>query len=225
MSAPNQDTIIKKQLQLSQLEVIFRGPLVKDSIVETLSDLTNLDIRYNFEHKIIWVKSEEANYYLVDGDGSQLVHWKKHVQRLVIQPYVETETYQAGDAIYLNGKIYRASQNVPVDTNPLDNQDYWQVIVGESVTYRYLINNQSEIIVYTEIRNPMFSVILGTFETDVNDDYIIGDDGMIKINNQEIVEPYIVRRDDLPNVGGRAYQIIFEEDSLPVLVTGAVNIK
>ena len=29
----------KKQLQLSQLELIFKGPLVKDSIVNSLSDL------------------------------------------------------------------------------------------------------------------------------------------------------------------------------------------
>ena len=44
---PSENLFPKKQLQLAQLELVFRGPLVKDSIVQNLIDLTNLNLLYN----------------------------------------------------------------------------------------------------------------------------------------------------------------------------------
>lgn len=225
MSAPQNSPILKTQPQNAQLELIFRGPLVKGSQVESLTDLVALDIRYNYEHRTVWVKDLESNYFLIDGDGTQLSHWKKHSTRLILELYNPLNSYQAGDTVYLAGKIYKASQNVPVGTTPLDNLNYWEVIVGEIVTQRYIFKQQSSVIIYTEIRNPMFQIVLGTIEIDVNDDYVIGDDGMINIINPEIIQANIVRRTDLVNNNGKAYEISFEEDSLPVLLEGAINVK
>lgn len=225
MSAPQNSPILKTQPQNAQLELIFRGPLVKGSQVESLTELVALDIRYNYKHRTVWVKDLESNYFLIDGDGTQLSHWKKHTNRLIIELYNPLNVYQQGDTVYLSNKIYNAKQNVPVGTNPLDNLDYWQIISGESITQRFVFKQQSNVIIYTEIRNPIFQIVLGTLETDVNDDYVIGDDGMINIINPEIIQANIKRRTDLVNNNGKAYEISFEEDSLPVLLEGAINVK
>lgn len=215
----------KKQLQLSQLELIFKGPLVKDSIVNSLSDLTNFNVNYNFEHKSVWVKDEEANYYLFSGDGSEISHWKREISRLVIEQYKANETWSKDTVVYLGGKIYKAKQDVPINYNPLDYENYWLLIAGDSVTYRYIFNNVSSIIIYTDIKNPIFEVILGTFEFDSEGSYVIDSNGLIKLNNQEIVEAYIEKREDLVDNNGSPYEISFEENSLPVLLTGVVNVK
>ena len=90
---------------------------------------------------------------------------------------------------------------------------------------RTIFKEKSNIIFYTEVRNPMFQIVLGELETNIEEEYVTGDDGMINILNPEIVQAYIKRRTDLPNNLGRAYELIFEENSVPVLKTGAINIK
>lgn len=222
---PQQLQFPKKQLQLAQLEVIFRGPLLKDSIVNNLNNLKTLNLSYNYEHKMVWVKSEQANYYLFDGDGSEISHWKKQVGRVVIEQYLANQTWAEGDTVYLGGKIYKAKQNVPINFNPIDYGNYWLLIAGDSITSRYIFNDLSSVIIYTEIKNPIFEIIIGTFELNPESNYVIDSDGLIKINNPEIVDAYIERRDDLPNNNGKAFEISFEEDSLPILLTGAINIK
>lgn len=225
MATPQESIFPKKQPQLAQLEIIFRGPLVKDSIVNNLIDLTTLNLNYNYAHKMIWVKSEEANYYLFDGDGSEIIHWKKQVGSVVIEQYVSNQTWKQGDTVYLSGKIYKAQQNVPLLYNPIDYPTYWLLIAGESITYRYIFNNVSSVIVYSTIKNPIFNIIIGNFVLDIDLNYVLDTDGLIKIENQEIVDAFVKRRDDLPNNNGMAYEIMFEENSLPVLLTGAINIK
>jgi hypothetical protein len=222
---PAENLFPKKQLQLAQLELVFRGPLVKDSIVQNLIDLTNLNLLYNYEHKMIWVKSEQANYYLFDGDGSEIIHWKKLVGRVVIEQYQSNQTWSQGDTVYLGGKIYKALQNVPLLYNPIDYPLYWLTISGESITYRYIFNNLSSVIIYSDIKNPVFTIIIGNFVLDVDLNYVLDTDGLILIENPEVIDAYIKRRDDLPNNNGMAYEIKFEENSLPVLLTGAINIK
>lgn len=225
MAAPGLSPVLKTQPQNAQLEIIFRGPLVKNSQVLSLDDLIALDIRYNYKHKIVWVEEIESNYFLVDGDGSQLSHWKKHATRLILDAYNPLVPYQTGDTIYLAGKIYKAKEELVPGISPLNNLDKWEVIVGEIVTQRYIFKDQSTLIFYTEIRNPMFTIVTGTIETNEDDDYIIGDDGMINIINPVYVDGYIIRRSDLPNNMGKAYELSFEEDSEPVLLTGAINVK
>ena len=214
----------KKQKQLAQLEIVFAGPLIKDSIVNDLSELILLNVNYNYEHKIVWVKSEESNYYLYSGDGSILNNWKKHSTKLILEQYTN-KTYQEGETVYLSGKIFKATQNVPLLYNPLDYPAYWLTISGESLTHRYIFINQSNVLVYTDIKNPLFEIILGTFEQDVDLNYLLDSTGLIKINDQEIVEAYIKRRDDLPNDNGVPYEIIFESNLNPIGLVGVINIK
>lgn len=218
--------ISETQPQIAQLELLFAGPLVKDSMVEVLTDLINLNPLFNYTHRLVWVKSEKANFYLDNGDGTSLINWKKQIGRVVVDVYDPTQTYQRKDTVYFSGKIYSALQNVPTNTNPLDNESYWLVIAGETETARYLFTNTSSVLIYTEIRNPIFEIIIG--------DFVFNEDGTIKLNdetglaelsNKEIIDAFVIQREDLENNNGVAYQVIFEENSVPVLLTGCVNIK
>lgn len=215
------------QPQIAQLECLFKGPLVKDSLVETIDDLLLLNTQFNYSHKIVWVKSEQANYFLNSGDGSSVSNWIKSVSRVVIQRYDSANVYKQYDTVYLSGKIYSASQDVPQGYDPLSHADYWTVISGETATYRYLFQNTASVIVYTEIRNPSFQVILCDFVLDIDNNIIVDPTtGLAQIQNVEYVNASIVRREDLPDNNGKAYEISFwENEEETNQVSGCVNIK
>lgn len=215
----------KIQPQVAQLEILFKGPLVKGQMVDLLSDLLTLNINYNYEHKIVWVKEKQANYFLIDGDGSEATHWKKHVANLVIEQYSPIREWFEGDTVYLSGRIYKALQDVPLNYNPIDYPAYWLMISGESITYRYMFNNTSSVIIFSDIKNPIFQIIKGELEQDVDLNYVLDTDGLILVNNPEFIDAFIKRRTDIPNNNGMAYEIIFEENSLPVNLTGVINVK
>jgi hypothetical protein len=217
--------ISRTQPQIAQLELKFAGPLVKGSIVELVSDL--LSLTNNYSHKLVWVKEHSCNYYLDNGDGSNLSNWKKSSARVVISIYDSAATYLAGDCVYQTGKIYAAKINVPINHSPMDYENYWQVISGETETYRYLFTNASSIIIYTEIRNPKFEIILGEFVYDINGTIVFNEEtGLAELSNKEIVEAFVLQREDLPLNNGVAYEIRFYEDSvLSPQVSGCINVK
>lgn len=211
------------QPQFVQLELNFKGPLIKDMQVDNINDLITLNINYNYEHKLVWVKNDENYYYLINGNGSLLSHWKKLSQKLTIEQYQNKE-YLSGEIVYLNNKIYLAKQDVPININPLDNLLYWEIIVGEIQTTRLMINNQNSLIIYTSIVNPYFEIFEGSFEFN-NGTPIMDSDNLIKLNNAEKTEAQIIRRYDLINNNGKAYEIKFFENNLPYNLTGIINIK
>lgn len=225
MDTPTHINPVKTQSQIAQLELLFRGPLVKNSIVNTLQDLVGLDNRYNYEHKIVWVKEAKTNYYLDNGNGSNLDNWVKVSSSALIPTYNKDEQYQPGDiVIYLN-KLYVATSEVPLDKNPIDNKDLWSGVTGESVTYRYVFVEQSEIQINVDITNPIISVGTCTFEKDIRDNYVVDSDGLIKVIDYEEIGVTIKRRDDLPSTNGKTYEIKFIEDGAPVKLTGVINIR
>jgi hypothetical protein len=215
------------QPQLAQLEVLFSGPLVKDSLVGAISDLIELDVNYNYSHRLVWVKEAATFYYLDNGTGSELSNWIKLSSRVVITKYSATSTYQTGDCVFLNRKIYSAIQAVPVGYNPLDYEDYWLCITGESETYRYLFTTKSSVILYTEIRNPKFEVILGDFEYESDGVTIKYDSvtGLASLTNTEIIEAFVKKREDLDNDNGVPYEISFFADDTTTTLTGCINVK
>lgn len=215
------------QPQIAQLECLFKGPLIKDSIVETVDDLILLNAQYNYDHKIVWVKSEQANYFLNSGDGSSINHWVKSVSRVVIQQYNSNSTYKQSDTVYLSGKLYSASQDVPVGYNPLSYPNYWTVISGETSTFRYIFQSTSSVIIYTEVRNPQFEVILCDFVKDGDNNIQIDPTtGLAEIQNVEVVWASVLRREDLSDNNGKAYEISFFEDDEEIeQVSGCINIK
>lgn len=212
------------QPQYVQLDLKFKGPLISDMQVNNVNDLISLNINYNYVHKLVWVKNSEAMYYLIDGNGSLLSHWKKFSQKLTIEQYQSNKEYVQGDIVYLNNKLYLALQNVPINTSPSDNLTYWQIIVGDIQTVRLMFNNQSSIIIYTNIVNPFFTIVEGTFEFSGGIP-IMDSDGLIKVINGETIEAQIKRRTDLPNNNGKPYEISFFENNLPFQTTGVINIK
>ena len=116
--------ITQTQPQVSQLEIKYAGPLVKDSIVEKLEDLVNpekFSMSLNYQHRRVWIKEYGCEYYLDNGDGTRLENWKRAIGRLVIRTWSEYENYQEGDVVNYFGKLYVAKQNITVpSTEKLD---------------------------------------------------------------------------------------------------------
>lgn len=218
--------------QVAQLEIKYQGPLIKDSVVEKLVDLTNLDTRaWNYQHRRVWVKEYACEYYLNSGDGSKLEHWKRAIGRMVVNRWMNGESYQEGDIVSLGGKLYFAtcdivaielyenSDNPTFVTgyvwtnstgvtqpmpNPETNEEVWQVVTGEIETYRYLFTNTNEILIWTEVRNPIFEVILGDVVTDSQGSIVLNPEtGLAELTNKEIVEACIIQA----NLNG-AYKLL-----------------
>ena len=174
------------------------------------------------------------DYYIDNGDGSVLSNWRKEIARAVVEQWNPTETYQEGDTVHLGGKLYNALKDVPAGISPAINEEYWQCICGETETVRYIFKEVSEIILYTEIRNPKFQVIIGDFVVDDEGNYVLDPEtGLVMLENQEIIDCHIRERVDiehregggLANNDGCPYELRFIEKSQPVKLTGVVNIK
>lgn len=218
---------MKTQEQIAQLEVLFAEPLVKDSVVNLLIDLISLNPNYNYLHKVIWVREKKCYYFLNGGNGTDLENWKKVNANVTMQLYNPESTYDIAECVYLSGKIYVARAFVPENTSPLDNEEYWLCVSGETETYRYIFTETSSVLVYTEIRNPRFEVILCDIVTDWYGNPIISEiTGLVETENEEKVEAYITRREDLENDNGVPYEISFYENSiLSEQVSGIVTVK
>lgn len=233
---PGVKPLTDTQPQLAQLELLFKGPLVKDSQVEKLSDLVLLKSKYHFQHKRVWVKEYACYYFLENGDGSDPLNWKRAVGRMVVNRWNKDEVYQTGDVVSIGGKLYYATQDVPININPVENENYWQVVTGEVETYRYLFFNTSQILIYTELRNPVFEVILGDVVFDEEGNVVINPEtGLAELTSKEIVLPCVYQREDLipepgellpDDKGGIPYEIsFFEDELLKVQKSGCINIK
>lgn len=219
-------TTFNTQPQIAQFELLFKGPLVKDQQVEVLSDLITLDIKNAYEHKIVWVKEIKSWYYLYAGNGTDINNWRKLVDKASIKPYQLDETYQEFECVYLSGKLYSALQQVPVEYTPLDSPDYWLCISGDSITFRYFFQNASSVLIYTDIKNPIFEIILGDIIYEYYEPVIDPNTGLILLENEEKVEAYIKRREDLENNNGVPYEIIFyENEILTEQSAGYINVK
>jgi hypothetical protein len=217
--------------QISQFELQFAGPLIKDQQVDTFNDLLTLQSLYAYKHKIVWVIDEAVNYYLENGDGTTPINWKKAQTRATITLYDQDIVYQTGECVYISGKIYSATQQVPKFYSPLNNPSYWFCISGETVTVRYIFQNTPNFIIYTSIKNPQFEVMLCDFQLDGEGQIETDSEtGLVIVLNEEIVETTIIRRPDLPPNNGIAYEVsFFVDDEIPTenleTYSGVVNIK
>jgi hypothetical protein len=218
---PGTSSLTAPQPQVAQLELTFAGPLVKDSYVANKNVLPTLPLTTNYEQKLVWVKADKAWYYLSSGDGSLLSHWTLLVGRMTIEAYDPSNSsgYTAGDTVYQNGIIYKAIQDAPQGTAPT-NGAYWLIIAGDGVAYRFIFQNVTSFAVVTPVKNPLFETIIGDIQMD-GSDFVIGDDGMVEILNQEIVHAFVVKDD---SVSGK-YNVYFEENGTPFAMSGAINVK
>lgn len=106
--------ITNVQPQLSQLEIKYAGPLIKNSVVENLSDLLKFSTSLNYQHRRVWVKEYGCEYYLDNGNGTRLENWKRAIGRLVIHTWSAYENYQAGDVVNYFGKLYVAKVDIDI---------------------------------------------------------------------------------------------------------------
>lgn len=216
------------QPQIAQLELKFKAPPFKGMAVETEADLLGLNIDTNYHHKLVWVRSAKAHYYLATGDGSEVINWKRTISRAVINRYDPEETYQVGESVFLGGKIYSAKIPIVKYHSPLSHADEWDVISGEVLTYRYLFKTTSSIIIYTSIKNPTIEVMIGDIVYEEDGETAKTDplDGMYLLENKEVVDVAVHQRPDLNENNGVAYEVTFyENDELTEQVSGCINVK
>ena len=223
MSTP----ISATQPQIAQFEIQFAGPLTTDQQVESVNDLLLLKSDYNYIHKLVWVKQAKTFYYIVAGNGTDIANWQKFTVKAGITRYDTESSYEQGESVYLSGKIYTALQNVPIQRSPLSYESYWLLISGEANTKRFLFQNASSVIVYTEIRNPIFQIMLGDFEYDSEGLISIDSNtGLAIINNVKYVEAFVKLREDLLENNGIPYEIsFFENDAPKEMLSGCINVK
>lgn len=232
--------ITQTQPQLSQLDIKFAGPLIKDSVVDKLIDLTKLPVILNYQHKRVWVKEYGCEYYLDNGNGTRLENWKRAIGRLVVRTWSQLENYQEGDVVNYYGKLYVAKQNITVPSieeidedgnivynenglpnlilqpnpndNPLVNENLWQVVTGEIETYSWHFPETNQVQIYTEIRNPRFEVCLGEIFLNENDEIVYNTEtGLPIYKNIEIVEAFICQG-ILNKETGEITQDVFDDE-------------
>lgn len=223
------------QPQIAQLELFYSGPLVKDSMVERFEDLMKLKNKFHYQHKRVWVKELATEFYLDNGEGREADNWKRAIARMQVQQWNEQDQYQAGDVVVANMKMYYALKDVGSNISPLSNEDFWGVMTGEIETYRYIFNEATSVIVYTEIKNPTFQIIKGEYVLDSSGENVIDEEtGFLKMENQEFIDAQVIFREDLKpkngehlpdNEGGNPYEIKFFENEQPVKLSGAINVK
>lgn len=157
--------ITQTQPQISQLEIKYAGPLVKDSVVEKLEDLLNqnkFSIGLNYQHRRVWVKEYGCEYYLDNGDGTRLENWKRAIGRLVVRTWSAIENYQEGDVVNYFGKLYVAKQNITVPTEPALDADGNQIVDNNGVDVLNKIPNPND----TPLNNEnLWQVVTGEIET------------------------------------------------------------
>lgn len=216
---------MKQQPQVAQLVLKFKGPLVKDSIVEQFSDLLTLDVAYVFEHKMIWVKNDKSYYYLISGDGSASHNWERYSSKVTIRSWSNLDDYVEDDIVHIGTKIYKALADINSGSAPPTTNPDWLCIAGDADVSRLMFELASTIQFKTEIVNPIISIYLcdiikvgGVPALDVN--------GMISYENEELISTNIKLRTDIPYDSGYTYEFSFiDGEDNPIQNTGIINIK
>lgn len=190
------------QPQVAQLDVQFAGPLEKNSVVENLNDLITL--RNNYPQRRVWVLSEQIEYYLVSGTGSNLQDWKPVAAKTTIEDYDSNKTYQIGDVVSsrFEGKLYKAIATVPRDKRPGRNPRLWQPITGDIQTYVDTITSENSLPFEVQVNqaNPMFRAFMTeTLEDGRAVEFEI-DYHVEKKTNQDMSDPDIDGTDDLTDI-------------------------
>ena len=161
------DAGLKKIPQLSQLEIMFKGPLWTDMQVASKANLQSVGRLY--ANKLVWVNDENTWYYYVgevdqeqpDGSILRVQRWEKQ-DMSNITVYDQTRHYMDGECVFLNGKIYLALTEIQPGETPLNEYDpaKWLCISGETITKTHIFSNASAVVISTDIENPIFVVYL-----------------------------------------------------------------
>lgn len=192
------------QPQVAQLQLLFPGPLVKDSILATKNDLTLLDIKYNYSNKLIWIADEKTFYYLKDNvDGSDIDHWQRIVSGSSIPEWVLTQSYSPNTCVHHNFNIYVALTEVPANT-PIDSAIHWQLVTGVNPIVQYTFTNSTAF----EIEVPILYPVVTCWET-------------FPDNTMEVCYPTIRKKATLSLNGHPLYTIDFGGSN----VTGLIVFK
>jgi hypothetical protein len=210
------DQVINKvQPQLAQLELMFKGPLVKGSVVSTTADLLTFNTNYNYVNKLVWVSDDKCFYYLSSGDGSNLSHWSKQNMRVSLSRYDDNQVYHKDDTVYSGNRIYVANMEVPVSTPPSTLTSlYWTCISGNDFYYRFTFTNSVQFTIVTDIKAPNIQVITGDMVLDGDNNPVIGTDGYAEFANEKLVHARLERYATGDSGDFKAYKITFIENGI-----------
>ncbi len=189
------------QEQVAQLKLTFNAPLVKDSQVQSLSDL--LTLSYNYDHRLVWVIDEADYYYLLVGkSGNAADHWAKFSGSAIITPYNPLLSYPINNVVTYYGKLYISIALVDPGIHPI-NTDYWEPLLG-NVSLKFDFTDQSEILIESPVEYPKFQV----YST-----------ATIPVS---LIEAFVELTSDTGIHDGAIWKISFEEASAPKILSGYI---
>lgn len=226
------------QPNITQFQNQINGPLVHGIVFETMKDCLKyheINKNYTYPHKRIWIKSEEVEYFLNSGNGTQEHNWKRVTARLISSPWNSDKPYSKNDIVMVSGKIYCAKHDILSNQkSPIENEHDWQVITGEIETYQYKFSGVNSVLVYTEIRNPIFEIYKAEPKI-VNGEHVLNSEtNLPEYINKEKIDAFVeqVETEQIKDgeylansEGGVPYRISFFENELPVKLTGFVVVK
>ena len=189
------------QDQVSQLYCKFNAPLTSESQVDTELDLINLT--YNYDYKLVWVKDQRTFFYLREGGvGNVLIDWIKWGVSAQIIPYDNTIDYDPNICVSYNGALYVSILPTTAGTIPT-NTAYWMQVSGEIATIQADFSNKSTVLVDVFILSPIFAVYI----------------------DDSLIDAHIVKTTTPGSSGGFIWQIDFEENQQPVELSGYIIVK
>lgn len=132
----------------------YAQPYDKRIHVDTLSDLTSADTKFNYENMLVFVKSEKTLYFLKDGlNGSELSNWQKfELVDLTFAPYV-SKAYTVGQPVTVGNSIFICIDDAIVTEDPLNFPNKWlQLGAGKFLAFNF--ENQTDFNIDHEIEAP-----------------------------------------------------------------------
>lgn len=203
MNIPNKLPLV------NQLELKYAGPAISETLVDSINDL--LSLTYNYEHKLVWVKDDESFYFLNSGDGTNINNWLKFQSNLKLDQWNVSKTYKTGYLVYYNGILYQAKQDISAGLKPSEHTDIWQIVTGQQNYGMQIFDNVDTVNITIDDRIPItnnlpeFTIYVGKLFK-VGGNYEMNNDGTVKLEDFEIIQP------DIERISNTQYTIKFYEN-------------
>lgn len=213
---------------VSQFTPQFAGPIVADTVVDSVNDLITIKAETNYKHRLVWVIEEESFYYLYDGNGTNINHWKKYISPLTLKYWEPSKVYKQNDIVFYSNILFQAKTNIGssiIKTPNLDN-DNWEPILGQQKYGIQIFEGKSIVditindTIITSSNLPNFTIYVGDFRKSNSGEIQLNADGSLLLDNMEIIDAEIKRVDPTNN---RLWRVAFYENSLPKELSGYIT--
>lgn len=139
----------------AQIDVRINKPPLVGMQAQTLNDLTTVGAQRPYQHKVVWVISERAYWYLTTGNGTDISHWAPISTSGILE--YQKRPYERGAGVIHNGKVYIATQAVTQAEDPVNTPSKWLPISEVRFT-RFDFVDAEEVVVISGYTHPTVQV-------------------------------------------------------------------